>query len=613
MSLPNELQRAAQLLKAEEKAAARELLVEYLKRQPESAVGWYLLSFALLNVEKQRQCLQRALAINPNMGPAKKRLQLLAAGAKRKAPSARRFASEPSRGIGVARSERAGGGVPRSQAMGLRLPRETRFWLVVGGVVFVLAGIVGGFIFLRAMSDIFQDRRVAAETAQAATVRAQQTAGAPVALPPTWTPTPQPEPTATPTFTVTPTPTPTATPVTPDPTTSAEMEIIEAQVAELRGLPSGEGATSYLIGSAQVRPYLEASFRAAGGTEEEINDMAHVLVALGLMRPDYDLYTNVLNSLSDSLGGFYVPWSDEIFVIGTRFTGVERWVYSHEFTHALVDQHHGIDNVGVYPLCKRSQDSCRAIEGLVEGDATLLMTQWLEQFGTTQDTDDILSYTPPSRTLPEEAPPPYTVPDISFPYVQGLEFVGFFYERGGWSEVDRLYASLPSSTEQILHAEKYLIGEGPRPVTEVEINSVLGEGWRAVDHNNTLGEWTTYLLLAYGAEAAGQVDPVVAEQAAAGWGGDRYSVFYREEAGETTLVARWVWDTQGDADDFARALRSVQDGRFAGNSVDLGRGDCWDSGDEVSCVLTAGQDTLWLLVPDRDLMSRLQTQFPEFN
>lgn len=612
MNLPNELQRAAQLLKADKKAAARELLVAYLKRQPESDVGWYLLSFALLNVDKQRQCLQRALAINPDMAPAKKRLQMLAAGAKRKAPAARRFASEPSRGIGVERSEPTGGGVTRSRTMGLQFSRETKFWLVVGGVVFVLAGLVGGVIFLRALSNMVRDRRAAAETAQAATTIAQQTAGAPVALPPTWTPTPQPEATATPTFTLTPTATVTATPVTPDPTTSAEMEIIEAQVANLRGLPALGAPTTYLISSGQVRPYLEASFRAGGGTEAEVDDMARVLVALGLIRPDYDLYTNVLNSLSDSLGGFYLPWSDEIFVIGTRFSGVERWVYSHEFTHALVDQHHGIDSVGVYPLCELSQDRCRAIEGVVEGDATLLMTQWLEHYASSQDTNDILSYTPPSSTLPEQSPPPYTAPDISFPYVQGLSFVGHFYERGGWSEVDLLYDDLPSTTEQILHPAKYLSGEGPQPVPEADIAPLLGEGWRALDRN-TLGEWTSYLLLAYGAEADSQLEPEVAQEAAAGWGGDHYSVFYRDEADEATVVARWVWDTQGDADDFARALRSVQDGRFHSNSVDLGRGDCWDSGDEVSCVLTAGQDTLWLLAPDRDLMSRLQAKFPEFN
>ncbi len=612
MSLPSELQRAAQLLKADKKAAARELLVDYLKRQPESDVGWYLLSFALLNVDKQRQCLKRALAINPDLGLAKKRLQLLAAGATKKPPDARRFQAGPSHGIGPASREPAGGGVTRSQAMGWRLTRETKFWLVVGGVVFVLAGIAGAFFFLRAVSNLVRDRRMAGETAQAATAITRQTAGAPVALPPTWTPTPQPEPTATPTLTATPTPTPTPTPIPPDPTTSAEMELLGAQVAELRGLPAVGAPTSYLISSAQVRPYLEGSFRAAGGTEAEIDDMARVLVALGLIAPDYDLYTNVLNSLSDSLGGFYLPWSDEIFVIGNRFSGVERWVYSHEYTHALVDHHHGIDSVGVYPLCERSQDGCKAIEGLVEGDATLLMTQWLEQYASLQDTEDILSYTPPSSTLPDESPPPYTIPNISFPYVQGLAFVDFFHERGGWPEVDRVYAELPSSTEQILHPGKYLSGEGPRQLPEVDLAPVLGEGWRALDRN-TLGEWTSYLLLAYGAEADSQVDPVVAEEATAGWGGDRFSVFYRDAADEATLVAYWEWDTQGDAVDFTRALRSVQDGRFQGNSVNLGPGDCWDSGDEVSCVLTAGQGTLWLLTPDRDLMGRLQAQFPEFD
>jgi hypothetical protein len=450
-----------------------------------------------------------------------------------------------------------------------------------------------------------------ASTAQAATVIARATSGAAVGLPPTWTATITPTVTATETVTPTPSHTPTPTPVPPNATTRAEMDEVEQEVADLRGLAVEGNAASYVITSSKVRPILEASFRAGGGSEQEVEDLAHALVALGLIKPSYDLYTNILNGLTDSLGGFYLPRSGEIFVIGGRFSGVERWVYSHEYAHALVDAHFNIGSIGVYPLCERTQDSCDAISALVEGDATLTMTQWWQQYADPQDVEDILSYNPPNRTLPDQYPPPYSLPDSSFPYDQGLSFVEYLYNRGNWAEVNQAYQRLPDSTEQILHPQKYLDREQPISLPEVDLTQFLGEDWRLVE-DNRLGEWTTYLLLGYSADLPSQIDLAVAEEAAAGWGGDRYLVFVHEETNNRLLSARWIWDTTADADDFARALRSAQDGRFRGNQVDLSRGDCWQANEETSCVLTSGREVLWLLGPSDSLIEDLFSAYPDF-
>lgn len=611
MSPPAELQRAADLLRSGEKRAARELLVEFLRANPQSAPGWYLLSFTVADREKQKECLQRALRLNPDMARAKERLQSLNAdseesglvprGVRRRITGERqrRLASHPYRGV------------TRSQSLGLNLSTRAKLGIGIGAVLFVLAGVVGAFVFIRVLTGRTASQREAAATAAAATLSARQTAGAAIALPPTWTPTATPPPSSTPTLTATPSLTPTPSPVAPDPTTAAEMETIQSEVSDLRGLPLGGSPSSYVITSSKVRPILEASFRAGGGTEAQVEDLSRVLVALGLIKPTYDLYTNVLNGLTDSLGGFYLPWSKQIFVIGSRFSGVERWVYSHEYAHALVDHHHHIETLGVYPICERSQDECSAVEAVVEGDATLLISQWLEHYATPQDIQDIISYDPPDRTLPDQFPPPYALPDGSFPYTEGLEFVEFMYARGNWARVDRIYEDLPDSTEQILHPQKYLQQEAPIQVQLVDLSAALGEGWRLVEQN-TLGEWTTFLLLAYGADIPSQIEIPVAERAAAGWGGDRFAVYFHDGTQQTSLAARWYWDTSTDAVEFARALRSAQDARFRGHDIELGRGDCWDTGEQVSCVLSADRETLWLLAPSQDLMSSLQAQIPGF-
>jgi hypothetical protein len=483
--------------------------------------------------------------------------------------------------------------------------------LGVAGILLTVLAVGGGALFLSYVTRAMTGQRVAMATSQAATAEYRQTTGASVGLPPTWTPTATPTASATPTVSPTPTLSPTPTPVPPDPTTAAEMDVIRQQVADLRGLPVEDQAASYVITTSRVRPILEASFRIGGGKEEEVEDLSRTLQALGLIKPTYDLYTNILNGLTDSLGGFYLPWTEQIFVIGNRFSGIERWVFSHEYGHALVDAHYDVGSAGVYPLCQLTEDQCNAVQALVEGDATLVMTQWWLQYASPRDYEDILNYNPPHRTLPDQYPPPYSLPDSSFPYDQGLEFVDFLHQRGNWAEVNKAYQRLPQSTEQILHPEKYLANEGPVAVAAADLAPVLEDDWRKLEQN-TLGEWTTYLLLAYSADLASQIDIDQAESAAAGWGGDTYLVYYSDELKETVMAARWLWESQGHADEFSRALAEVLEGRYRGGSVDLSRGSCWEANEEVSCMLKAGREILWLLAPDSARMESLFGAFTGF-
>ena len=253
------------------------------------------------------------------------------------------------------------------------------------------------------------------------------------------------------------------------------MDRIEEQVADLRGLSIGDEVPRVLIRREAVEQTLRQML-IEQGYAETLADQARSLSALGLIKPTYDLFKYAMNGLADNVGGFYIPWLKQLFVIGTRFGGVERFVFSHEFDHALTDQHFDIDALGVYPDCLGDQQRCAAIRALVEGDATLLMQQWWRQYAGPQDYQDILRYRPPSQTLPEDYPPPYVSRDLEFPYLEGLKFVEFLHKRGNWAEVNRAYENLPASTEQILHPEKYVADEQPIEVSCSAIDRHAGCG-----------------------------------------------------------------------------------------------------------------------------------------
>jgi hypothetical protein len=72
----------------------------------------------------------------------------------------------------------------------------------------------------------------------------------------------------------------------------------------------------------------------------------------------------------------------------------------------------------------------------------------------------------------------------------------------------------------------------------VSLNVSLGAGWR----RTAAGTWGEF-----------QTRELVGEEAAAGWGGDRYELW--QGAGGNVLAMRWRWDTARDAREFADAAR----------------------------------------------------------
>ena len=311
----------------------------------------------------------------------------------------------------------------------------------------------------------------------------------------------------------------------------------------------------------------------------------------------------------DGIGGVYVSWTKQIFVLGLSFSGMEHFVYAHEFDHAITDQHFNINGMGVYPHCLSNEQRCTAIRALVEGDATLLMLQWALQYATPQDYRDLLRYRPPIFSQPDENPPPYITEDLNFSYEYGLKFVEYLHKRGNWAEVNKAYQRLPESTEQILHPEKYISVEPPLLFQDIALGNALGTQWRQLK-SDVLGEWTTYLILSYGADITAQVPQEEGRTAAAGWQGDHYQIYLSEETGSTAMAIHWVWDTPKDNQEFVKALTFHLNNRFRGAKLEGLPGACWQASQGTACLFSNGTDTLWLMAPDPATVGILRLLYP---
>jgi hypothetical protein len=305
-----------------------------------------------------------------------------------------------------------------------------------------------------------------------------------------------------------------------------------------------------------------------------------------------------------------------LYVLGATFSGLERFVFSHEFGHALVDQHYHLESIGVYPECLQETDRCTAITALIEGDASLLMYQWLETYGTEEDINEILSaqFNPSNRALSsEDLAPPYSVRDVQFKYDDGFQFVEYLHNQGGWGLVNLVYSDLPQTTEQILHPDKYMSKEGALPVAAPSLGEILDQDWRFLIAD-TLGELGTQMVLGYNANGLNQLDQQTTAQAAAGWGGDHYQVYYRGKTNHSILAAKWVWDTSADASEFWEAMRHYLQLRYGGKTAVHDLGLCWQRlNDHYTCIFQTEVETLWIQAPTMEMMNLIWDHYPAFH
>jgi len=331
----------------------------------------------------------------------------------------------------------------------------------------------------------------------------------------------------------------------------ATYDAIAAQVVELRGL-----------GPVQVaRKTIGAAELSQRNVEDYDQDNPPAIVAanqrlyraFGLLGPDHELRDLFLKLIDSQVAGFYRPKEKTLYVVSRSgsITGADKITFAHEYTHALQDATFPT----VFPAQEQlldQTDEALAHAAIFEGDATILMSLWAIPNLTPQEIGDVQTAgSDPEATAILNATPAILRENLLFPYTAGLSFLTPVRSSAGWKGVDALYDRLPASTEQVIHPDKYQSGEAPIVVTiPTSLAKDLGKGW-SVTLQDTMGEAQLRTWL-----AASGVPVAAANDAAAGWGGDRLAVL--EGPGDTwAVVMRTDWDTAGDASAFASAASTA--------------------------------------------------------
>ena len=330
----------------------------------------------------------------------------------------------------------------------------------------------------------------------------------------------------------------------------AQREAVEKAVVEIRGLPFKSPVDYEVLDRKQIKATIAGKLREVF-SDEEFANITKALARLGLLDPGYPLREKYIDLLGEQVAAFYDQHQHKLFMFedASLDSAQNRVVLAHELTHALQDQHFGLNRL---PLeLKTNDDRAAAAAALVEGEATLVMSEYMLKNLSLGSLKDSLSATFAQDMAQLAKAPAYLRELLVFPYLRGQEFCAALYARGEYAAVTKAYENPPASTAQILHPEKFLAEPREEPIAiDWPDTTVRGEK-PIVD--NVLGELGIRILLSE------WVDPATGERAAAGWRGDRYACFAKGEA----IAWKSVWGSEAEANEFMEAEKRTLARRYA--------------------------------------------------
>jgi hypothetical protein len=383
----------------------------------------------------------------------------------------------------------------------------------------------------------------------------------------------------------------------------AEATALLMRIGEVRGTPARREVDMFLLTREQARAYYlgdedataaepasdSTDPREPGSPPFDLKEATYVL--LGLIPPPEPstgaggLQEQQIDNLISQITGFYSNEFGALYLVENSGSCVQQSsTIVHELTHALQYQYLDID--GLARERAGNWDANRALLSVIEGDAVATETLVLGFSTRSTCVREPVCF----EIAPQRSASAYVIErELDTWYEDGSCFIQTV--RGQLTRgITGVFEDLPTTTEQILHPEKYLAGELARPVLLSSLVESLGPGWEQKGSAN-FGEFGLQNLLLMGLAD----DRVQVQNAAAGWGGDSF-FFYANGEGGQLLHLEMRWDSGADAREFYAALIASIVNRGGGAGPDEGATSYRAVIDGVTWSTAVASDRVTLLV-----------------
>lgn len=393
-----------------------------------------------------------------------------------------------------------------------RSPRTTRNLVIAIGVltVLLLLATAGLVVVVRSGDDL-----AAGPTPSSTTTPPPSTPS-----PPSSTGGP-----STPPSTIDPTP-------TGPPPSQAELD---AEIADLSAFVERERGLEFItpveVTMADEARFDELLFADFDEDAQSRLDTANVLKALGLVPADLDIDATLRQLLGAGVLGFYDPETGELVIRGQAITPYTRQTIVHELTHALDDQHFGLDRPQYDDL---TDETDFGFSATVEGNARRVDAAYVRSLSAAdqrrRDQEESQFGTATQPLL--AGIPAVLLKILQAPYEYGQLFVEGLLQAGGQSLLDSAITLPPTTSTEVLHPDSFLRGWSTTVVDAPDADGqVVDEG--------VFGELMTQFTLE---DSEG---PAVAANASSGWAGDHYVIW--EDGGGSSCI-RIAYEMQTDKD-----------------------------------------------------------------
>ncbi len=367
---------------------------------------------------------------------------------------------------------------------------------------------------------------------------------------------------------------------------------VESRVSVLRGLPEKKPIKWQITSKKNVRKYIIKSMNEQYGPGEMQNE-GLAMKAMELVPADMDYKASVISLLEEQVAGFYDPITEVFYLADWIAPSAQEPIIAHELCHALQDQNFDIDK-----FVKRdpgNSDAMLARTSVLEGEATLVMILYSMGEASINIDMSMIDLDGPLGSLlvglssfqsPEFGKTPKALRNsLLFPYLKGLKFVSYGKKIGGWKEIDKVYSHLPTSTEQVMHPEKFFIHrDDPTTISMDFLKGLPEKPWQKI-YEDVMGEFMTGQLLNLLDNSDEQ------RRGSAGWDGDKVEVFRNGE--QLAWIGLWVFDSERDAIEFAGAFSKTVPLRNPGFSMlptDSNPTMHWITDDGKNCLVSRLND-----------------------
>jgi hypothetical protein len=284
------------------------------------------------------------------------------------------------------------------------------------------------------------------------------------------------------------------------------------------------GGFTARLNAARLDPAMERARRAEG-----------TLKALGIIEPDVNLADQVKRLSTGSVTAFYDVKANELVIRDGQLTPFVLKTIVHELVRADYDQHFELDRPN---LAMPDDETGVAWDSLVEGTASRIEARFIAALPAKDKQSVQAEQQRLAGQLPKDLPD-YVLVQYAFPFGSGPRFAEALMTNGGAARVNGAFQAPPRTTEQIIHPEKFMAGEGP-----VALADPAADG--AVTRSGSMGQLMLSLMLAQ------VLEPGNAESAADGWGADRYVAW--QNGGQTCVRLAITMDTPEKATELGTAL-----------------------------------------------------------